>query len=477
MEYFSLNNLTRLQRHNRFDNDKLRHRAAQRISPIHVPPVDQLFEDDILPPSSPPHSLPAVSSPVHPEPIDDALTEDVEPVRSLHSGKTALCAADNEQDAEIEDTPEHAFDDDYEQQEEPDEDTDEEENAKVVEKTRGERASLSKPIKSTAKRQSSKRKGKQSNTAKSTARPAPKPSKKAQKGKKLSLYEDEDDSNDIYDDPVDDPNAPQFEPGASKHTHNPGPLSKECLAEVNQLVYEFNTKMNVIARKYHKSVASLWDAANMSKAGGVRELSTWNAFLSYKTKQEGAKATPGETTSDFVVRLGVEYKELMQELLGDDWQDTDQRRRVAKEHGWLDFVQDARLEVTREERENGVKKLMMQRCINEILKLGRLYYEFYGLILSGALYDLNNHNRSRLFGYGAPYERVMMSEQVAFTKELKGMSAKLRVAKDQEEKGLEGKAVIQHLITEYRSNPHNTDHMRKLYGHVFNEDISTFPHP
>ncbi|KAK7441216.1 hypothetical protein VKT23_016697 [Stygiomarasmius scandens] len=227
----------------------------------------------------------------------------------------------------------------------------------------------------------------------------------------------------------------------------------------------------------------------MSKAGGVRELSTWNVFLAFRTKQEGAKANPGETNSNFVVRLGGEYKELMQELLGEDWQHTDQRRQVAKDHGWLNFVQESRLEVTREERENGVKKSTMQCCINEILKLasplsvllvfalrtvsqGRLYYEFYGLVLSGALYDLNNHNHSRLFGYGIPYECVMTSEQVPFTKELKRMSAKLRVAKDQEEKGLEGKAVIQHLITEYHANPCNTDHMRKLYGHVFNEDIN-----
>ncbi|KAK7448053.1 hypothetical protein VKT23_013810 [Stygiomarasmius scandens] len=455
--------LTQLTQHNRFDNGHLRRRAAQPILPVHVPPVDQLFEDDVLPPSSPPNSLPDVSSPVRSNFDDDALSEDVQPSRSSRSRKSIRFAADDE---------------DYQQQEERDLEVSEEEleeeeaekNAQVAQKARGTHSSRSQATKLAPKRQPSKGKGKQ---AKSTAKPAPKPSRKVQKGKKLSLYEDDDDDDDNDSrDPEDDPDAPQYEPDANKYTRAPGPLSRECLAEVNQLVYEFDTKMNAIGRKYHKSVASLWDAANMSKAGGVRELSTWNAFLAYRTKQEGAKANPGETSSDFVVRLGEEYKELMQELLGEDWQDTDQRRQVAKDRGWLDFVQESRLEATRDERENGVKKSTMQRCINEILKLGRLYYKFYGLVLSGALYDLNNHNRSRLFGYGAPYERVMTSEQVAFTKELKSMSARLRVAKDQEEKGLEGKAVIQHLITEYRSNPRNTDHLRKLYAHIFNEDIN-----
>ncbi|KAK7464198.1 hypothetical protein VKT23_006364 [Stygiomarasmius scandens] len=375
------------------------------------------------------------------------------------------------------------FDDDYQPDEGPvDKDDGEhpkelsetEEGTAIVQKSVKDRYSHSKSTKSTFKHQTGKGKSKRSDNAKSPSKTATKPAKKTWKRKTIPLYED-DDNDTLEDDrcdPEDDPDAPQFEPNAEKYTHTPGPLSKECLAEVNQLVYEFDAKMNAIGRKYHKSVPSLWDAAHMSKAGGVRELSTWNAFLAYKTKQEGAKANPGENNPDFVVRLSHEYQALMQEELGNDWKDPDQRREVAKERGWLDFVQEGRLEITRDERENGVKKSTMQRCINEILKLGRLYYEFYGLILSRALYDLNNHNRSQLFGYGAPYERVMTSEQVAFTKELKSMSAKLRVVKDQEEQGLEGKAAIQHLVAEYCANPRNTDHLRKLYGHIFNQDIN-----
>ncbi|KAK7442254.1 hypothetical protein VKT23_016224 [Stygiomarasmius scandens] len=429
--------LTQLKRRNHFDDEHLRFLAAQPIHPVHVPPVEQLFHDDDLPPSSPTYSLPPVSSPVYSN-LNDNLADDTQPTRSLRSTKSVQFVANDEQedkeqedqdqeDDEIEDMPGNGCDDDY-QQEGPDDEDDEQELAEevVTENVLDAKKPRSKSTKYTSKRQSSKGKGK-----KSTAKSASKASKKTQKGKKLSLYEGEDDEDsDNSRDSEDDPDAPQFEPNAAKYTHAPGPLSKECLAEVNQLVYEFDTKMNAIGRKYHKSVASLWGAANMSKAGGVRELSSWNAFLAYRTKKEHAKANPGETNSDFVVRLGEEYKELMQELLGEDWEDSDQRRQVAKEHGWLDFVQEAQLEVTRDERENGVKKSTMQRCINEILKL------------------------------------------VHLCKELKSMSAKLHVAKDQEEKGLEGKAVIQHLLNEYHSNPHSTDYLRKLYANIFNEEIN-----
>ncbi|KAK7441215.1 hypothetical protein VKT23_016696 [Stygiomarasmius scandens] len=246
-------NFTQVKRTNRFDDDQLRLHTAQ---PVHIPPVDKLFDNDTLPPSSPTHSLPHVSSPVRPDSDDD----DVQPTRSLRSrtstSKSVQFVTDAEEDgAKIE---EHAFDNNYQPQEGPVDYPDEEqfeeqpvaeEDAPVVKTTGQNHSSRSKSAKSASKRQSSKGKAK----AKSTAKPAPKPRKKV---KKLSLYEDDEGDEDDEDlcDPEDDPHAPQSEPNASKYTHAPGPLSKECLAEVNQLVYEFDTKMNAIGRKYHKSV-------------------------------------------------------------------------------------------------------------------------------------------------------------------------------------------------------------------------------
>ncbi|KAK7441358.1 hypothetical protein VKT23_016605 [Stygiomarasmius scandens] len=455
-------------------------RIAQRVQlsqTILVPLADQLFNDNDLPPSSLLQSLPAVLSPICPNSHEPSLQLRASTSKSVHF-------VNGEHDADIDDDFDfdNDFDDVYQPDkgpvdkddgEHPEELSETEEGTAIVQKSVKDCYLCSKSTKSISKHQTGKGKSKRSDNVKSPSKTATKPMKKTRKRKTIPLYEDNDNDTlkDNCCDPEDDPDAPQFEPNTKKYTHTLGPLSKECLAEVNQLVYEFDAKMNAIGGKYHKSVPSLWDAAHMSKAGGVRELSTWNAFLAYKTKQEGAKANPGENNPDFVVRLSHEYQALMQEELSDDWNDPDQCQEVAKEQGWLDFVQEGWLEITRDERENGVKKSTMQRCINKILKLGRLYYEFYSLILSRALYDLNNHNHSRLFGYSAPYKRVMTSEQVTFTKELKSMSAKLRVAKDQEEQGLEGKAAIQRLIAEYRAHPRNTDHLHKLYGHIFNQDI------
>ncbi|THU96542.1 hypothetical protein K435DRAFT_858403 [Dendrothele bispora CBS 962.96] len=491
-----------IKQNNRFSNGQLARELEHTMRERTPPPPDKLFDDDYLPGSSPPipnsptRALPPVSSPVNAQADerDAELIQHEDAIQRLrkfhqkHTGKQVQFASDDQQGSSDDeahdeykngdDLDDHAGDDEREETE----DDGEVVSAKAKKKGRSGRTPSTKLAKSSprsSKRQTPIKKGSKATSVakptKSRNKTASKPTKKDEKGQKLSLYADDDDNNNADDpgDPEDDPNAPQYEPNAKKYAHAPGPLSKECLAEVNQLVDKFDAKMNAIGRKYHKSVASLWDAANMSKAGGIRELSTWNAFLAHKTKKEGARASPGETNQDFVARLSTEYQELMQELLGDDWQDPVKRRQIAKEHGWLDFVQEARLEVTKDERENGVKQSTMQRCINEMLKLGRLYYELYGVVLSGALYDLNNHSRSRFFGYGPVYQRVMMSEQVAFTRELKSMSSKLRVAQDQDEEDYSDNMAIREIVNDFHSNPKSIDSLRKIFVQVMNLDIKS----
>ncbi|THU92424.1 hypothetical protein K435DRAFT_862522 [Dendrothele bispora CBS 962.96] len=384
---------SQIQQSNHFADSQLACTLEHNTRERTPPPPDKLFDYDHLPALSPPMpsfptlSLPPVSSAQIDEQDGELLhqEDDIEPPwrlrRKSNTERKVQFASDDGTDDKYnkgDESEESARDNELEEDLEA-EDDDELANVKVKKKGNSGLASGKKPAKSSPR---------------SPKRQAPKSENSKATGKKLPLYVDEEEE----EDPENDPDALQYKPHAQKYAHTPGPLSKECLAEVNQLVEEFDAKMNAIGRKYRKSVASLWDAANMSKAGGIRELSTWNAFLAYRTKKEGARAGPSETNPDFVARLSTKYKELIQDLLDEDWQDPVKRRQIAREHGWLDFVQEACLEVTKEERENGIKKSTMQCCINEILKLGRIYYKLYGVILSGALYDLNNHSRSWFFG-------------------------------------------------------------------------------
>ncbi|KAK7435303.1 hypothetical protein VKT23_019748 [Stygiomarasmius scandens] len=161
----------------------------------------------------------------------------------------------------------------------------------------------------------------------------------------------------------------------------------------------------------------------------------------------------------------------MKSELGENWKNIDHHRDLAKRLGWVGYAQQLREEMATEERENGVKLVTLRRCIDEFMKVAQMCYNVYGLILVGQLHDLNNHNRSRMFGWGPEYDRMMLLEKVAFMKELKATAAKLRTCRDGIEAGLQEDPVKTALLREYNQGPDKAAVLRPLLPKLFKLDL------
>ncbi|KAK7440776.1 hypothetical protein VKT23_016852 [Stygiomarasmius scandens] len=162
----------------------------------------------------------------------------------------------------------------------------------------------------------------------------------------------------------------------------------------------------------------------------------------------------------------------MKSELGDNWKNVDHRRELAKRLGWVGYAQQLREEMASEERQNGVKVITMRRCIDEFMKVAQMCYTVYGLILVGQLHDLNNHNRSKMFGWGLEYDRMLLSERMAFTKALKATAAKLRTCRDELEAGLQEDPAKSELLREYNTGPDKVAVLRPLLPKLFKLDMA-----
>ncbi|KAK7441217.1 hypothetical protein VKT23_016698 [Stygiomarasmius scandens] len=162
----------------------------------------------------------------------------------------------------------------------------------------------------------------------------------------------------------------------------------------------------------------------------------------------------------------------MKAELGENWKSIDHRRDLAKRLGWVGYAQKLREEMASEEREKGVKLVTLKRCIEEFMKVAQMCYNLYGLILVGQLHDLNNHNRSRMFGWGPEYDRMMLSEKTVFIKELKTTAAKLRMCRDEIDAGLEDDPVKTELLREYEQGPDRAAVLRSLLPKLFKLDLA-----
>ncbi|KAK7459486.1 hypothetical protein VKT23_009469 [Stygiomarasmius scandens] len=306
--------------------------------------------------------------------------------------------------------------------------------------------------------------------------PAPKqPSKRGRKPKNPIVTEapaNDDASNDDDDlpDPVLDPDCPEYEPEAEVYD-TPGPLSNECRRELEAATYEFETRLHELSRKYQKSVSSLHQAAGYGFKSHRKD-STWNDYQAFRTKMQGEKQRPNESLQAFVGRLASEYKAVMKLELGENWKNIDRRRELAKRKGWVGFAQQLREDMASDERQNGVKSVTVKRCIDEVMKVAHMCYSVFGLIVCGQIHDLNNHNRSRLFGWGGEYDTMMSAEKTFLTKDLKSNAAKLRTYRDKIQAGLEEDPVKSQLLQEYNSGPNKVAVLRPLLPKLLKLDLA-----
>ncbi|THU86485.1 hypothetical protein K435DRAFT_805070 [Dendrothele bispora CBS 962.96] len=200
-------------------------------------------------------------------------------------------------------------------------------------------------------------------------------------------------------------------------------MSKECRRELNSIAYDFETALHRLARKYQKPV----QAAGFGFRSHRKD-STWNDFQAWRTKTMGDAKQEGESLQEFTRRLAKEYKRVMKEELGENWKNIDKRREVAKKLGW-----------------GGVKPGTMKRCTDEVMKVAQMIYKTYGIVIMGSAHDLNNHTRSRFFGWGPEFESMMQ--------------------------GLEEDPVKSAIIQEYHTNPTNVSNLRPLLPRIFTNDL------
>ncbi|KAK7444538.1 hypothetical protein VKT23_015216 [Stygiomarasmius scandens] len=422
----------------------------ERINELHRLAESTGQRPPLLPPSSPPAPTPS------PPPVEENLPPVSSPVR----GKDVAFAGDI-------DTIEEEFQDDAASDNYSD-------DAHEDERLRKQR-----------KARLARQRKRNQNRSKTTAQPGPKatsaslpaakqPSKRGRKPKNPPVADapdDEDDNTTPLLDPILDPDCPEYELEAEAYD-TPGPLSNECRRELEVAAYEFETRLHELARKYQKSMGSLLQAAGYGFKTHRKD-STWNDFQAFQTKKNGEKPKSNETLQQFVARMSTEYKKIMKSELGDNWKNVDHRRELAKKLGWVGYAQQAREEMAIEERQSGVKVLTMRRCIDEFMKVAQMCYTVYGLILVGQLHDLNNHNRSKMFGWGLEYDRMLLSERTAFTKALKATAAKLRTCRDELEAGLEEDPAKSELLREYNTGPDKVAVLRPLLPKLFKLDMAS----
>ncbi|THU82159.1 hypothetical protein K435DRAFT_808512 [Dendrothele bispora CBS 962.96] len=272
-------------------------------------------------------------------------------------------------------------------------------------------------------------------------------------------------------DPMEDPDCPEYEIDAEVYPDTPGPLSSECRKALNAAAFDFETVVHGLARQYQKSTASLIQAAGFAFKTH-RSDSVWNDYQAYRTKKLGDKPDSDESMQDFVARMAEEYRELMKRELGEQWRSVDARRKLARQKGWAGFSQKTRATAAADERSQGVKAVTMKRCIEEFMKVAQMVNSTYGLIFVGQLHDINNHNRSKYFGWGEVYERMMRTEKEAFTKNLKSTAAKLRTVHDEIEAGLTEDQAKSSIIAAYREDPTAVKVLRPLLPRILGVDIA-----
>ncbi|KAK7433796.1 hypothetical protein VKT23_020565 [Stygiomarasmius scandens] len=100
----------------------------------------------------------------------------------------------------------------------------------------------------------------------------------------------------------------------------------------------------------------------------------------------------------------------------------------------------------------------MRQCIDEFMKVAQMCYTVYGLILVGQLHNLNNHNCSKMFGWGLEYDPT---------------AAKLRTCCDELEAGLQEDPAKSELLREYNTGPDKVAVLRPLLPKLFKLDMAT----
>ncbi|THU86823.1 hypothetical protein K435DRAFT_867884 [Dendrothele bispora CBS 962.96] len=317
------------------------------------------------------------------------------------------------------------------------------------------------------------RKSSQSKKTRTTTRKTFKSNNAARRVAKKTTAEVDSDSEDDTPllNPMLDPDCPEYEVDAEVYEEVPGPLSSECRKALNAAAFEFETVVHRLARQYQKSTDSLIRAAGFAFKSH-RQDSIWNDYQAYQTKHLGHKPNPNESLREFSVRMSEEYKDFWKKELGNEWRSVDRRREVAKRQGWAGYAQRSRETMGSKERNEGVKPVTMRRCIDEFMKVAQMAHSVYGLIFVGQLHDINNHNRSRYFGWGDVYERMMRSEKAAFSKGLKATAAKLRTVHEEIKNGLVENQTKSSIITAYREDPTAVKILRPLLPRILGVDIA-----
>ncbi|KAK7441218.1 hypothetical protein VKT23_016699 [Stygiomarasmius scandens] len=271
---------------------KQQRRLSSSPSPslsLSLPPVPSHNHED---------DLPHVSSPVHGEDLTVDIEEDLPPSSPAHGedlaedlevergkGKTVTFVDDS--DVVIDDFNDDGSSDNYSDGPR--------QQAKLLEQKKARRACQRKRNPDHVSKK----------TPNPSSNPAPaekRPSKRGRKPKHHpvdhDVADDEDDDTTPLLDPILDPDSPEYEVDAEAYD-TPGPLSKECRRELEEVAYEFETRLHEIAWKYQKPLSLLHQAAGYGFRSHRRD-STWNDYQAFRTKKDEEKQRPDESLQDFV---------------------------------------------------------------------------------------------------------------------------------------------------------------------------------
>ncbi|THV04080.1 hypothetical protein K435DRAFT_791266 [Dendrothele bispora CBS 962.96] len=290
------------------------------------------------------------------------------------------------------------------------------------------------------------------------------------KGKAVAVEDTSDELEEDVGDELRDPEDPAYEPDAEEYPLKPGPIPNDCLKELDHATYDYTTKIYSLARQYSKRPQELFEASGQYYSS-KRQPSTWNCFQAYMCIEKDWQKRSDETREQFVQRLAAVYESKLKKALGHECQRVDLRRLAMRKYTeWYQRNLEEQIETDRERR------IYVETFIDNELMGGiqqQVLYEADDFVVMAEIHDLNNHNRSKFTGYGPKYKRVMKTEKVAFTKQLKLHSAQLVLARSKEEQGgvEERDEDIAQIMSLYDAQPDDLTNLRSLMPRLWGVDL------